>query len=188
MSEKTKLSSEEIALFRQAMKGVKPLKSTNKNYTKPQKKARPIKNTNINESVRDTCSFYPEQVHHKVKAETYLQYFPNNFPPKMRMKLKQGQFPIDDRCDLHGQDRHRALINTQRFIKQALERAKRCVLIIHGKGQQRGNYASLKSLIYAYLLQHSEIQCFCSASPRHGGTGALYVVLKKSPNSSFQSN
>jgi DNA-nicking Smr family endonuclease len=56
------------------------------------------------------------------------------------------------------------------------------VRIIHGKGngsvQRR---PVLKGKVNHWLQQRDEVLAFCSARPVDGGTGAVYVLLKRAP-------
>jgi DNA-nicking Smr family endonuclease len=58
---------------------------------------------------------------------------------------------------------------------------KRCVRIIHGKGKSsEGKLPVLKGKVNSWLRQRDEVIAFCSARPSDGGTGAVYVLLKRS--------
>jgi len=57
------------------------------------------------------------------------------------------------------------------------------VLVIHGKGagkaeQERSSI--LKGCVDRWLRELEIVQAFHSAQPQHGGTGAAYVLLRKS--------
>ena len=67
------------------------------------------------------------------------------------------------------------------FIKQSIQYDVRSLIIIHGKGRHNQSLqARLKSYVNRWLPDMPEVQAFCSAQPRHGGTGAIYVLLGKS--------
>jgi len=56
----------------------------------------------------------------------------------------------------------------------------RCIKIIHGKGRgSKGKQPVLKNRLNYWLQQRDDILAFCSARPVDGGTGAVYVLLKK---------
>jgi DNA-nicking Smr family endonuclease len=51
---------------------------------------------------------------------------------------------------------------------------------VHGKGN--GSWQKqpvLKNKLNQWLRQRDEVLAFCSARPCDGGTGAIYVLLKK---------
>ena len=57
---------------------------------------------------------------------------------------------------------------------------KRCVRIVHGKGlSSEGKLPVLKVKVNSWLRQKDDVLAFCSARPQDGGTGAVYVLLKK---------
>ena len=66
-----------------------------------------------------------------------------------------------------------------RFIDACRDRHIRCVHLIHGKGYgSGGDLPVLKNRLNSWLRQHHEVLAFCSAQPRDGGRGALYVLLR----------
>lgn len=97
-------------------------------------------------------------------------------------RLKRGQMPVEARLDLHGMtqdEAHRALAG---FITASRAVGKRCVIIITGKGSYRGGVGVLKEAVPRWLNEPSlreHILAFNHAQPRHGGTGALYVLLRR---------
>ena len=81
-------------------------------------------------------------------------------------------------------DEHKAKPEViQRFIEEAQALGLRTVLLIHGKGESRGEREKssiLKGCANHWLQELSIVQAFHSAQPQHGGTGAVYVLLQKS--------
>lgn len=96
-------------------------------------------------------------------------------------KLKQGKIKIDKVLDLHGMTVNQASINIEKFIKTSITQNCRYILIIHGKGKFSQDMPTLKNHLYHWLIQMPTVLAFCSATPKDGGTGAVYVVLKKFP-------
>lgn len=96
-------------------------------------------------------------------------------------KFKQGRYPMDARLDLHRMTAERARDEVFQFIREALAYDLRNVLIVPGRGSHsQSQEAILKSYVNKWLPEFEEVQAFCSALPAHGGTGAVYVMLKKS--------
>jgi len=79
-------------------------------------------------------------------------------------KLRLGKYELQASLDLH----HCEL------------RDIRCLLILHGKGERSTPRALLKSYVSAWLPQLPAVMAMHSAERRHGGGGALYVLLRKS--------
>lgn len=96
-------------------------------------------------------------------------------------KLKQGKYPMDARLDLHRMTVEIARDELFQFIREALAYDLRNVLLVPGRGNHSNSQeAILKSYVNKWLPEFEEVQAFCSAVPAHGGTGAVYVMLKKS--------
>ena len=66
------------------------------------------------------------------------------------------------------------------FLDECIVRGLRCVRIVHGKGLGSGDRGPiLKNKVCKWLKRHPAILAFCSAQRRHGGTGAVYALLRK---------
>lgn len=111
----------------------------------------------------------------KILPETYLFQAHSSLGSKILRKLKQGNYNLEDTLDLHGYTLSQSEDALDEFIQNSLEEGLRCVLIIHGKGTQ----AILKNQVNDYLVHHPQVLAFCSAKPKDGGTGAVYILLKK---------
>ncbi len=109
-------------------------------------------------------------------------------------RLKRGHYPIEARIDLHGMtqdDAHRALGD---FIARSVHCGLRCVLVITGKGLRRlaedaaggrvGEIGILRNAVPRWLNEapnRARILAFGAAQQRDGGSGALYVLLRRRP-------
>jgi DNA-nicking Smr family endonuclease len=95
-------------------------------------------------------------------------------------RLKRGRHPIEARLDLHGltqAEAHRALAA---FLRNARAADKRCVLVITGRGSAGGGV--LKSAVPRWLDEpgfRPHVLAIATAQPRDGGSGALYVMLRR---------
>jgi DNA-nicking Smr family endonuclease len=98
-------------------------------------------------------------------------------------KLKQGRYESDARLDLHRMTAAVARQELFEFIQESYRLGLRTVLIIHGKGESKAEQqrsSILKGCADHWLRELDIVQAFHSAQPRHGGTGAVYVLLRKS--------
>lgn len=115
-----------------------------------------------------------------VETGEELLYVRPGLRPSASRKLRRGQYAIEAELDLHGQrvpEAH-ALIND--FLRAARSEGKRCVKIIHGKGLgSDAKLPVLKGKVDAWLRKKGEVLAYCSARPNDGGTGAVYVLLKR---------
>ncbi|WP_020680378.1 Smr/MutS family protein [Marinobacterium rhizophilum] len=95
-------------------------------------------------------------------------------------RLRKGHIPWEQGLDLHGMTVDQARDELCRFIADGLRQQARVVLVVHGKAySQAGSYPVLKSRVNDWLRQLHGVMAFCSAQPKDGGTGALYVLLKR---------
>ena len=97
-------------------------------------------------------------------------------------RLRRGQMPIEARLDLHGLTQAEAHHALNGFLGDAQAAGKRSVLVITGKGRVDQGYGVLRRAVPHWLnLPHNRgrIIAVHDAQPRDGGSGALYVLLKK---------
>lgn len=96
-------------------------------------------------------------------------------------KLKLGQYPIEARLDLHGMTVEQARLEVFGFIGDCVRYELRTVIILHGKGERNPDgIAQLKSFLAKWLPELESVLAFHSAQKRHGGTGVVYVMVRKS--------
>lgn len=110
-------------------------------------------------------------------------------------RLRKGVLDPDERIDLHGMTEavaHRALLS---FLRNARKNGARLVLVITGKGARKPApdepfdlelesraRGVLKSMVPRWLHEPDFAELIAdhrSAHLRHGGSGALYVYLRK---------
>lgn len=95
-------------------------------------------------------------------------------------KLRRGQFQVGGILDLHGMTVAVARETLATFLHRARRDSLSCVRIIHGKGNRsRHRGPILKQKLNHWLRQRDEVLAFCSARLMDGGTGALYVLLRR---------
>ncbi|MDO6459452.1 Smr/MutS family protein [Granulosicoccaceae sp. 1_MG-2023] len=95
-------------------------------------------------------------------------------------KLRAQRYSIQGELDLHGMTQHHAREQLLGFIEEARRRGRYCVRIIHGKGRRHPDKGPvLKPSVNFWLQHHKRVLAFCSAPPHDGGTGAVYVLLRK---------
>ncbi len=95
-------------------------------------------------------------------------------------RFKQGKYEMEARLDLHRLTVEQARHELFGFIREALTYELRNVMIVPGRGtHSKAPEAILKSYVNQWLPAFEEVLAFCSAQPMHGGTGAVYVMLRK---------
>ena len=90
-----------------------------------------------------------------------------------------GKYAIEGSLDLHRLTVKEARAEILRFFDLARAKQWRTLLIAHGRGEKSQPPARLKSYVACWLNQVPDIIAFHSADKRHGGTGAVLVLLKK---------
>ncbi len=109
--------------------------------------------------------------------------------PGMRQRLGRGQIAIDGTIDLHGMRQAEAHAALQRFVAARAARGDRTLLVITGKGLQRGADAAtliergvLRAMLPVWLGQPDLAPLVAGwdvAAQGHGGGGAYYVRLRR---------
>jgi DNA-nicking Smr family endonuclease len=108
-----------------------------------------------------------------------LLYVRPGIPRGLLRRLRRGQFSVCAEVDLHGLTVAEARNALAGFLHEARRHGRRCVRVIHGKGNRSPlGRPVLKQKVGHWLRQRDEVLAFCSARPVDGGTGAVYVLLK----------
>ncbi len=104
-------------------------------------------------------------------------------------KLAQGLVPPDFTIDLHGASLAAAHSRLDHMLALAIAQGARLVLLITGKprpgegnggrGERRGAIRAKISDWLAHGQHASRIAAIRPAHPRHGGAGAVYLVLRR---------
>ncbi|RWP57601.1 Smr/MutS family protein [Mesorhizobium sp.] len=97
-------------------------------------------------------------------------------------KLSKGRLPIEGRVDLHGLSQDEAYSLLFSFLRRAHAGGIRYVLVITGKGSSSGGDGILRRAVPAWLSTPAFRPLVSShdhAARKHGGSGALYVRLRR---------
>ena len=173
------ISDEDSALFRKAIGDAKPLKQDGFITEKPKPKAYPAK------TVADQIAVIEEMIDGEFNSDLLergdeLIYSRPGIQKQILKKLRRGHFKIEAELDLHGMTVDMAKVALNDFLNQCSARSKHCVKIIHGKGLNSINKQPvLKNKLNQWLIKKDKILAFCSARLTDGGTGAIYLLLKR---------
>jgi DNA-nicking Smr family endonuclease len=97
-------------------------------------------------------------------------------------RLSRGKLAVEATLDLHGLTQAAARVRLDVFIAAASDAGRRCVLVITGKGLMKEDGGVLRQQVPRWLNQapnRSRVLAFDYAQQKHGGMGALYVLLKR---------
>ena len=163
---------------------------TVKNVQKLEESQAIISNTSLRDRINGNVNKRSTQhIDHTIQHDNDVQAkvleFGDNSKINSRMlkSIKKGNYKIDKTLDLHGYSREQAYNELINFLNNACKQKYRMVLIITGKGSHSpGKQAILKNSIMDWLKIYSLNGKFLYinyAHPKHGGDGAVYVILKK---------
>jgi DNA-nicking Smr family endonuclease len=100
-------------------------------------------------------------------------------------ELARGLLPVFETLDLHGMTVEKAESAVRSFCSSARGTVPRTVLIVHGKGiHSPAGLAILRDNVAHWLSTAPvarDVLCFATARPKHGGGGAMYVLLAARP-------
>ena len=101
-------------------------------------------------------------------------------------RLRKGEMSIDATLDLHGYTQNEAHSALIAMIARARALGIRCVCVVTGKGGKEGADGRTTGVLRANVPRwlnepplRGQILAFANARPRHGGEGALYVLIKR---------
>lgn len=170
-------NNEEDSIFLTEMAGVTPLKSDNRIKIKKKPRVAPRREHEAayNFAIDDVFSD-AEMVD---DCPEVLSYSRSGLQHKVLKNLRAGKHPVEHELDLHGltvlQARHELLV----FLGECEAVGVRHAIIIHGKGYRSKNKPVIKPMLNRWLRSTENVLAFHSAQPKDGGSGAVYVLLKK---------
>ncbi|HEV2229494.1 MAG TPA: Smr/MutS family protein [Steroidobacteraceae bacterium] len=170
-------AAEAARLFRDAVRGVKPLARGDHAPRRP--KPRPAARfTRADRAAVLRESLAAEPPDPALAGGEELVYRRPGVQPAVLRRLRRGEFRVEREIDLHGLTVAEAKQALRHFLIEALERHARCVRIVHGKGLRSGHRGPvLKAAVSAVLRRTGAVLAYVSARPADGGTGAVYVLL-----------
>ena len=116
----------------------------------------------------------------QLDAGEELYYRRNGVQTALLRKLRRGYFRIGAELDLHGLSALAARQKLALFLHQVRAKGENCVRIIHGKGKGSQQQAPvLKQKVNTWLRQCDAVLAFCSTPAAQGGSGAVYVLLRR---------
>ncbi len=177
----------EERIFLEAMEGVKPLAPSKGIVTPlPDPSLRPPHRVADEELEARTHLW---ELVHGVRdmditfSDEYIEGAVRGFDRKLMARLKKGHFPVQDHIDLHGLTRQEAEVRVKEFLLRSYGLGLRCVLVVHGRGlNSRDHIPVLKERVPVWLTRgeiRKIVLAFSTARSYDGGTGAIYVLLRR---------
>jgi DNA-nicking Smr family endonuclease len=161
------VKGEERALWRETMRGVKPLRPAPPDETvalapKPKRESK---------SRRVPAVAKPAASPSARAAKTI-----GTLDRRTAARLKRGTLPLEAKLDLHGMTQAEAHHALTRFIARAQKHGSRAVMVITGKS------GVLHGAVPRWLAEgenRDRILAIRRAHAQHGGEGALYLLLRR---------
>ena len=190
MNQREQPSPEEIADFRAAVVGARPLKKAERvEHERAKPSPRPIQRE------LDEASVIVESLHGAFEIDDLLAigeadaFLRPGLPRGVLRDLRRGRWTIRNHIDLHGLDRREAHTEVARFLAESVREGKRCVRIVHGRGRgSPGREGVLRQLVKNWLSRSQDVLAFCHPPPSDGGEGALWILLRSPQNRSRREN
>lgn len=116
-------------------------------------------------------------------SDEFIEGAVHGFDANVLRKLRAGEFSTQAHVDLHGLTRDEAKAALERFVQKSRVDGHRCVLVVTGRGlHSKDQVPVLKAGVQQWLSRGrpaKHVLAFCSARPKDGGAGAVYVLLRR---------
>jgi len=132
-------------------------------------------------SIKQDEGWLPTSFIEPVRPESVISFRRPGIQNGVFQRLQKGAYEVEAILDLHGLNVEQARKELDHFIHECVQYDVRLALISHGKGKRnKDQIPLLKSYLVRWLPMFPDVMAFNSAQKRHGGTGAVYVLLRKS--------
>jgi DNA-nicking Smr family endonuclease len=184
--EKPRALDAEAALFLEAVGEVAPVRTTKTRVEPPPppSAAQLRAPSEEAESLARLAELVSGDVEFDIADETeFIEAAVRGFDERVMRKLRAGEFERQAQLDLHGLTREQARPALEAFIQQARIAGHRCVLVVTGRGlHSEDQVPVLRAGVQQWLTRgrtSRQVLALCSARPKDGGAGAVYVLLRR---------
>jgi DNA-nicking Smr family endonuclease len=117
------------------------------------------------------------------ETEEYVEGARGGLDPRLIVRLRRGEFPLEAHLDLHGMKQPDSRQALNDFVQESVRKGRRTVLVVPGRGLgSPGGRPVLKHAVVQWLSHGTlsgYVLGFVTARPTDGGAGALYVLLRR---------
>lgn len=165
------LKEEDIALFRETIKGAKKLPQNE--FVPPR-----VKNRRKKEEIRslreteDTLFFFSDEYEPLLEEESAVKYLRENEDSYLLKQLRRGDFTPQIFLDLHGLTKDEAKLELAELILACEKAHLYCSSVMTGYGTY-----TLKRQIPRWLVQHPRVRALHQAPKAWGGDAAILMLL-----------
>lgn len=116
-------------------------------------------------------------------TEEHIEGMVVGLDPRTLRRLRAGELACQAHLDLHGMTVEEAKGAVRQFVFRSMAAGHRGVLLVHGRGRNSpGQRPILKDRLKDWLTQGElgrRVLAFSTARPYDGGSGAMYVLLRR---------
>jgi DNA-nicking Smr family endonuclease len=116
-------------------------------------------------------------------TEEFIEGWVSGLDHGVVRRLRRGDYAVQGHLDLHGMTKDEAKVSVERFLRDARNGGKRCVLLVHGRGlHSKDQVPVLKDALkhwFSTARFGRHVLAFATSRPVDGGGGAVYVLLRK---------
>ena len=180
---KRRVTPDELELWRHVAQSVRPIKSKRRPapLKEPAPSAPPAKARAAKPAAPSVKPQPPAKPHELTHGLSH------GIDRRQAERFRRGKLAIEGKIDLHGRTQQDAHDDLLAFLRRAHAAGKRNVLVVTGKGMttsQRKPTGTgiLRQAVPRWLNEptfRALVLAFDYAESRHGGEGALYVLLKR---------
>lgn len=187
------LSQGEAELWQRVVARVEPLKDRPLpmvEQSRPAKPAVETENGRANHSAfKEILPAPPPDTRERPLERVQNKAVQSAIDRRTSQRLQRGQLPIQGRLDLHGMTQKQAYAALLRFVSASRAYNRRLVLVVTGKGwnpdasRPEEAVGVLRRSVPRWLESPpftEHVSAVRDAHLRHGGSGALYVMLRQS--------
>ncbi|EAS64045.1 endonuclease SmrB [Photobacterium angustum] len=172
MSKKDPNLDEEMALFKDAIKGVK--KFSHDTIIAPRKQTTKADKAKVMGKESQNHEFYfSDEFEPHLNENGPVQYARDGVSKYEVKKLRRGVYVPDIYLDMHGMTQQEAKRELAAMIAACIKENVSCACVMHGIGKH-----ILKQKAPMWLAQHPDVLAFHQAPLEFGGNGALLVLIE----------
>ncbi|MGQ0286056.1 endonuclease SmrB [Pasteurellaceae bacterium 22721_9_1] len=166
------LQNDDLNLFRDEIKGIKPLKQ---DIFVPERSKKQLRKKAEQKELRekeDTLFYFSDEYEPLLEEESAVKYLRENEDSYLLKQLRRGDFSPEIFLDLHGLTREQAKLELASLIQACENENIYCASIMTGYGT-----FTLKKQIPRWLVQHPKVRALHQAPREWGGEAAILVLL-----------
>ena len=177
---------DDARLWQMVARGVKPLRKRSApavapaaSEPEPAPEAKAIKTL---KPVRASAVAKPREPPKRPELPPLVAGRADGVDKRTAQRLRRGQLAVEAILDLHEHTQGQAHAALDGFLADGQRRGLRCVLVITGKGRVSEEGGVIRANVPRWLNElpnRARVVAIAPAQPKHGGPGALYVLLRR---------